>query len=95
MLGDLVGENRGQVTNTRVLPSEPGQGPKVEISFETHGTLLGIDTHEMGTYSAVARPDGLLFGEGQGVFAGDAGSTVAKALAKASLLYQPRRRRLD
>ena len=67
MLGDLVGENRGQVTNTRVLPSEPGQGPKVEISFETHGTLLGIDTHEMGTYSAVARPDGLLFGEGQGV----------------------------
>ena len=67
MLGDLLGENRGQVTNTRVLPSEPGQGPKVEVSFETHGSLLGIDAHEMGTYSALARPDGCLFGEGQGV----------------------------
>lgn len=67
MLGELLGEDRGQVTATRVLPSGPGQNPKVEVSFETHGTLLGIDTHEIATYCAVARPDGTLFGEGQGV----------------------------
>jgi hypothetical protein len=67
MLGQLLGEDRGQITNTRVLPTEPGQNPKVEVSFETHGSLLDIDAKEMGTYSAVARPDGLLFGEGQGV----------------------------
>jgi hypothetical protein len=67
MLGELIGEDRGQVTGTRVLPSEPGQSAKVEVSFEAHGTLLGIETHENGTYVAVARPDGTLFGEGQGV----------------------------
>lgn len=67
MLGQLIGGDRGQITNTRVLATEPGQSPKVEVSFETHGSLLDIDTREMGTYCAVARPDGLLFGEGQGV----------------------------
>lgn len=67
MLGELLGEDRGQVTNTRVLPSEPGRGPKLEICFESHGTLLGIDTQEVGTYCAAPRPDGTLFGEGQGV----------------------------
>ena len=67
MLGELLGEDRGQVISTRVLPTEPGQAPKVEMSFESHGTLLGIDTQEMATYIGQARPDGTLFGEGQGV----------------------------
>jgi len=67
MLGELLGEDRGQVVSTRVLPSEPGQGPKVEISFETHGMLLGIDSHEIATYCAVGRADGTLYGEGQGL----------------------------
>ena len=73
MLGEILGETRGQVISTRVLPSEPGQGPRVEVSFETHGTLLGADTHEFGTYSAVARPDGSLYGEGQGVVSSSRG----------------------
>lgn len=67
MLGQQLGEDRGQITNTRILPTEPGQPPKVEISFETHGTLLDIAAKETATYCAVARPDGLLYGEGQGV----------------------------
>jgi hypothetical protein len=67
MLGELLGEDRGQITTTRVLPTEPGQGPRIEISFEANGTLLGVDAHEVGTYCAVPRPDGTLFGEGQGI----------------------------
>lgn len=67
MLGEQLGEDRGQITTTRVLPNEPGQPPKVEISFEAHGTLLGLDAQEYGTYSCVPRPDGTFFGEGQGI----------------------------
>ena len=67
MLGELLGEGRGQITTTRVLPTEPGQGPKIEISFESNGTILGVVAHEVGTYLAVPPPDGTLFGEGQGV----------------------------
>ena len=67
MLGELLGEDRGQITYTRVLPTEPGQNPKVEISFESNGVMLGVSAHEIGTYCASARPNGTLFGEGQGV----------------------------
>lgn len=67
MLGELLGEDRGQITSTRVLPTEPGQGPKVEISFESNGTILGVDARWVATYCAVPRPDGTLFGEGQGI----------------------------
>ena len=67
MLGEVLGEDRGQITTTRVLPTEPGQPPKVEISFEAHGEILGVAAREMATYWAVPRADGTLFGEGQGV----------------------------
>lgn len=52
-----------------MLPSAGG-GPRVETSFEALGTLLGIGTSNIGTYESVARPDGTLFGQGQGVIMG-------------------------
>ncbi|HKN39765.1 MAG TPA: hypothetical protein VJ456_11720 [Acidimicrobiia bacterium] len=73
MLGELLSEDRGQITNTRVLPSEPGQGPRLEISFESHGTLLGIDYQEVATYTGMARPDGTILGEGQGLVTSSSG----------------------
>ncbi len=66
MLGDQVGEERGQITTMRVLAGE-GEAPKVEVSFQATGTLLGAGVNDMGTYTSVARADGTLFGEGQGV----------------------------
>lgn len=76
MLGDKVGEDRGRVAGRRVLPSD-GQGPKVETSFESTGALLGINMTNIGTYRAVARPDGTLFGEGQGVLMGQGGEMAS------------------
>jgi hypothetical protein len=67
VLGEQLSEERGQVTSTRVLPSEPGQGPRLEISFEASGTLLGISYQQVATYTGVARPDGTIIGEGQGL----------------------------
>ena len=66
MLGELLGEESGQTTGIRVLPSE-GAMPTVEVSFQASGTLVGVGTTDMGTYSSVVRPDGTLHGVGQGV----------------------------
>ncbi|MDR6854292.1 hypothetical protein [Variovorax guangxiensis] len=66
MLGERIGEGRGRVTTQRVLPSLGG-GPKMETSFQSSGSLLGVADTETGTYVAVVRPDGSLFGEGQGI----------------------------
>lgn len=72
MQGDKIGESVGKVTARRVLPNAGG-GAKMETSFEARGKLVGIDDSETGTYSSVVRPDGGLFGEGQGVIMGKGG----------------------
>lgn len=66
MLGDKLGEEMGKVTVRRVLPSE-GAGPVMETSFQAEGSILGIAHKTTGTYSSVMRPDGSLFGSGQGI----------------------------
>ncbi len=66
MLGEQIGEETGQVTGIRVLPDE-GTGSRVEVSFQSNGTLLGAHVSNMGTYISTPRPDGTLFGDGQGV----------------------------
>lgn len=66
MQGDKIGEESGKVTSQRVLPN-PGGGPKMETSFQATGTILGTGHTTRGTYQAAIRPDGNLFGEGQGI----------------------------
>ncbi|MBI2833321.1 MAG: hypothetical protein HYX76_02720 [Acidobacteria bacterium] len=72
MQGDKIGESSGNVTSRRVL-ANPGGGPKMETTFEASGKLLGVEDKETGTYSSVVRPDGTLFGEGQGIIMGKGG----------------------
>lgn len=72
MLGDKIGESSGRVTTRRVL-SNPGGGPKMEVSFEASGNLFGVNETETGTYWSVVRPDGSLYGEGQGIIMGEGG----------------------
>ncbi len=74
MLGELIYESRGKRTSRRVLSVESGF--KVEVSFESAGKLLGIDANEIGTYWSVGRPDGSLYGEGQGVILAADGSSA-------------------
>ena len=65
MLGEKIEESRGKRTARRVLSDDPLE---VEVSFEASGKLLGTDANEMGTYSSIVRPDGTLYGEGQGAY---------------------------
>ncbi len=76
MLGEQIGEETGQITGMRVLPDE-GAGPKVEVSYQASGTLLGTHVNDMGTYVSVTRPDGTLFGDGQGVAMTDDGEMAS------------------
>jgi len=76
MQGEKVGESSGKVTSRRVLPN-PGGAPKMETSFEGSGKLLGVDEKEIGTYWSIVRPDGSLYGEGQGVIMGKDGDMAS------------------
>ena len=75
MLGEKIGEEMGKMIGQRVLPSEGGP-PKVETSFQQMGKILGVDETDIGTYESVMRPDGTLFGAGQGVIMGKGGETA-------------------
>ena len=72
MQGEKIGEGSGKVTSQRVLPN-PNGGPKIETTFQSKGKLLGVEQTETGTYCSVMRPDGTLYGEGQGVIMGKDG----------------------
>jgi len=74
MLGELIGKEKGKVIVRRVLPTTGN--PKVEVSFETAGSLVGVNTKNMGTYWSEFKPDGTVYGEGQGIVRGENGEIV-------------------
>ena len=74
MSGEKIGEGNGQRGMRKVLSTQPTF--KVEVSFEEHGTLMGAEGMNMGTYAATTKPDGSLEGIGEGVFASLEGEFV-------------------
>ena len=68
MLGEQFGEHKGKVIGQRVVDIN-GEGPKIETTFLADAKIKGtIDINELGTYSSVVRPGGILYGEGQGLY---------------------------
>ncbi len=67
MLGNKINEERGKVTGQRMLPGDDYRYLKMEVSFQTQGTTLGVQTMNMGTYEVFERVPGQLYGEGQGI----------------------------
>jgi hypothetical protein len=72
MQGEKIGEETGKVTSRRVLPN-PGGTPKMETNAHSDLTLLGVKATNTVTYWSVVRPDGTLYGEGQGIVMGREG----------------------
>lgn len=66
MLGEVLGEEKGKITGSRVLPSE-GQGPIVETSTQGSGKVLGVEYTSMDTYCTNLAQGGMLHGEGRGI----------------------------
>ncbi|MGA7624423.1 MAG: hypothetical protein WCA91_12665 [Candidatus Acidiferrales bacterium] len=84
MMGELLGESTGKRIVRRVLESNP---LTVEVSFEDSGTMLGIATNGLGTYTSVVSPDGSLYGEGHGLISTkDGDGVVWKGSGKGKIL---------
>jgi hypothetical protein len=66
MLGEVIGDTRGQTISTRILP-DLGQGPRMEITDQAVGTLYGVGVTQTVTYIGTLRPNGTISGEGTGV----------------------------
>ena len=68
MLGEMIGEEKGKITGVRVLPlAEGNNNPRLEVSFQGTGTLVGVDITNVGTYISVLTSAGVFNGTGQGV----------------------------
>ena len=66
MLGEQIGEFRGKVKGTRVLPGDDYRYVKMETTIEQQGQLLGQDAYDMGTFTAFERVPGQVYAEGIG-----------------------------
>jgi len=71
MLGEQIGEEAGKVMVRRVISVD--REAKVEVTVQSTGKLLGIETRSTITYCAGIRPDGSLYGEAQGLVMGTGG----------------------
>lgn len=75
MLGEMIGEGKGKISTVRVLPSEGGS-PRIEVSFQGAGKLLGQEVSEIGTYVSTLTPSGVFNGAGQGMITSKKGDAV-------------------
>ncbi len=72
MVGDTLGQETGKVVLRRVLSSGSGTA-RTETTQRGHGMLLGVEYQDMSTYESELRPDGTVFGTGQGIYMGKGG----------------------
>lgn len=75
MLGEKIGDVRGQAVSVRVLPDE-GSGPRLETTDTGIGTLCGIQCTQTVTYIGTLRPNGTIQGAGDGVVMGENGEVA-------------------
>ena len=75
MLGDKLGNVSGKVVLRRALPSASGAA-RIETTQRGTGTLLGVEYQETSTYESELRPDGTVFGMGQGIYMGTGGEVA-------------------
>ena len=64
MLGDQITDLKGKIIGQRVLDAE---GPTIETSISSKGTVKGIQINESLTYVGKPASPGVLHGIGQGV----------------------------
>ena len=74
-LGDLILNESGQVTGVRVLSTD-SSGTNLEISLQLSGTIRGVVETTLWTYTTLTRPDGSVYGTGQGVMTTQDGDVI-------------------
>ena len=76
MLGNLIGEFKGKVSGYRV-PELTMTGPKMEVTFQQKGKLLGVEAMDIATYLSVMSSPKTMYGEGSGAVKNADGSELA------------------
>ena len=74
-LGQLVLEDSGQITGIRVLSTD-ASGTTLELNLQLSGTIRGVGENTLWTYTMLQRPDGSLYGQGNGVLTTDNGDVI-------------------
>ena len=75
MLGELIYEEAGTITGTRVL--EPGgEESLVEVDLRSEGTIQGVKETTLWTYWSATRADGSIYGEGDGIMTTEHGDII-------------------
>jgi len=74
-LGQLVLEDSGQITGIRVLSTD-ASGTTLELNLQLSGTIRGVGQNTLWTYTMLQRPDGSLYGQGNGVLTTDNGDVI-------------------
>ena len=88
MLGEKIGDLRGQTTSTRVLP-DLGSGPRMEITDQSTGTMYGLHVNATITYLGTLRPNGTISGEGTGVLMTEDGEAATYRGAGVGTIVRP------
>ena len=76
MLGEKIGELSGKITSQRVL--DVTCGAKMETTVNLTGKISNIDVSSIITYWNIRKPDGSLYGEGEGILTAN-GEVVASS----------------
>ena len=82
MLGAELGQEVGRIIGQRIVDAE---GPKIENTYSAEGTFRTIAVTDLGTYLSISRPDGALYGQGQGVLTtidGQIATWIAQGLGR-------------
>ncbi len=74
-LGNLVLDETGQLTGTRVLSTD-ASGTNLELNLQLTGTIRGVSETTLWTYTMLTRPDGSIYGVGQGVMTTQDGDVI-------------------
>lgn len=85
-LGSLILDETGTVDAVRELSNDE-HGIKNEISLTLKGTIRGVEETTKWTYTALARPDGSVYGDGTAVMTtvdGEVLTVTGRGAAKAA-----------
>ena len=74
-LGNLILDETGTVTGLRVLSTD-ASGTQLEVCLQTTGTIRGVPETCFWTYTQLIRPDGSIYGGGQGVMTTQDGDVI-------------------
>ena len=74
-LGDQILEESGQVTGIRVLSTD-ASGTNMETCLQLTGTIRGVAETTIWTYTTLTRPDGSIYGSGQGIMTTQDGDVI-------------------